>query len=138
MTEARNAVLACLANQQRPISLAQMEKDLSLKGRFDAATLYRTVIMLKDLEIIRQISVDQKLRYFVLNSPDESGAYLICHCCGKITPLAADAVDEKRVEEAVHLGYLKVKRLVELRGLCPRCQTKPGIDIPNLKQSVRI
>lgn len=133
MTYARQAVLICLADRQTPVSFVQMEHHQEIKGRLDASTLYRTVMILKTIDLVRQITVDHKLRYFTLNSPDESGVYLSCYCCGKITPLAAASVDEKRVEEAVSLGYAKVECIVNLSGLCLRCQTKPGINTPTSK-----
>jgi|GEM_PF-348519 len=137
MTDARRAVLAFLADRQTPVSLSLIERGSGIGDRFDAATIYRTVILLKELEIVRQINADHKLRYFVLNSPDESSAYLICQCCGKVISLEAVPADERRVEQAVGLGYIRVQRLIELRGLCPRCQTKPGINTHSTKLPVK-
>jgi Fe2+ or Zn2+ uptake regulation protein len=137
MTDARRAILVCLADRQAPASLARIGQDQRVRDSFDATTIYRTVILLKNLEIVGQINAGNKLRYFVLNAPDESYAFLICQGCGKITSLVLERADETPVAEAVSLGYAKVVRLVEVRGLCPRCQTKPGIATLSPKLPVR-
>jgi Fe2+ or Zn2+ uptake regulation protein len=133
MTPARRAILACLANHKTPANLSRMQNDPALAGHFDAATVYRTAMLLKEHSIVQQINADHKLRYFVLNSPDESHAYLLCRCCGEVTPLAAGAMEETRCREVVRLGYARVEHQLEIRGLCPRCQTTPGISSPSPK-----
>jgi Fe2+ or Zn2+ uptake regulation protein len=137
LTAGRRAILSFLAAHQRPSNLSRMERDERLGKDFDAATIYRTIMLLKDLKIVRQINADHKVRYFVLNSPDESGAYLLCECCGDVVPLSPVSMDEKRACEVARHGYSKLEHSVEVRGLCPRCQSKPGIGVPSAKLRVK-
>lgn len=134
-TDARAEILRCLAGVRIPMSLAMIEQ--ALAARFNAATIYRTMMLLKDLDVVRQITVDHKTRYFVLNSPDQSSAYLVCDCCGDVTPLTTSHIDEQRALEVARLGYANVGQLLELRGLCPRCHAKPGATHRSAKLPVR-
>lgn len=94
-------------------------------------------MLFKSVEVVRQINVDHKVRYFILNCPGESSAYLVCCCCGEVTPLAPAAKDLQRTREAAAFGYVGVEETVELRGLCPRCQTNPGVAVLSSKLPVR-
>src|SRR5437870_10990602 len=89
MTPARERILEYLAKHRGPLNLDTIAQADGIKGHCDATTVYRTLMLMKELEIVRQVSVRHKVRYFVLNMPGETFAYLICRSCGSVSQLPA-------------------------------------------------
>ena len=96
-----------------------------VRGRCDAATVYRTLMLLKDAEVVRQIGLPQNAGYIVLNAPDALCQYLICRRCGCISQLALGRDVQKRAQhEAASRGYSATYLELEVYGFCPECQRR--------------
>ncbi len=87
MTPIREKIIAFLAAQRLPVSLESVMQTPDIAGTCDVATAYRTLMLLRELEVIRPISLPHKVSYFVLNIPRESSHYLVCRCCGAVREL---------------------------------------------------
>jgi Fur family transcriptional regulator, zinc uptake regulator len=129
MTEARRAVLACLASHEKPLNLDAISDADELKQRFNAATIYRSVMLLKEAKLVREIRVQHKHRCFALNSPEQSVAYLICRGCGSISAAETDKIIAELFSPTI---FFKIEAL-EIHGLCPKCLEKgefPSSKLP--------
>jgi Fur family ferric uptake transcriptional regulator len=138
LTPARVKILACLARHRSPVNLETISLAEGIRGCWDATTVYRTLMLLKGLEVVRQVSVRHKVRYFVLNVPGEVCDYLICRCCGSIAelPLLQTVVDlEQKVRRTQ--GYTAVYHELEIYGICPQCQSAGKWSWPSSKLPVR-
>lgn len=140
ITPVRQRVLECLSRRNIPVSLAEISHGSELANQFDDATVYRTLVLLVELEVVRQIPLQGRIAYFMLNMPGECFTFLICRSCGAITPVSHPpelALFEKEVQ-AVH-GYANLVHELELHGICPNCQKankeshKPTKLLPGLR-----
>jgi Fur family transcriptional regulator, ferric uptake regulator len=126
-TQIRQKMLAILAAQRVPMSLETVMQADSIRGCCNATTAYRTLMLFKELEVIRQVSLPNKISYFVLNTPDESSHFLICRRCGEITELpGVDTVAALEREVAATRGYARLYHELEFFGVCPVCQKQPA------------
>ena len=123
MTPAREKILACLARHRVPINLDMISDADEISGCCDATTVYRTLMLFKEIEVARQVSVRHKIRHFVLNVPSETCAYLICRCCGAVSelPPVKRALDLTR-QASTAKGYAAVYHELQVYGVCPVCQ----------------
>jgi Fe2+ or Zn2+ uptake regulation protein len=141
VTPARELILNELASRSVPVSFALLITTELVRARCDAATVYRTLMLLKDAEVVRQIGLPQKASYFVLNAPDALCQYLICRRCGCISQLALGRDVQKRAQhEAASRGYSATYIELEVYGFCPECQRRmnPIVRLANKNDHSKI
>jgi Fe2+ or Zn2+ uptake regulation protein len=147
LTPVRATILRQLADRQAPLSLEDLAQGENVRGACDAATVYRTLMVLRELEVIRQVSLPNKISYYVLNIPGESTHYLVCGCCGELKVLLSSACEHTLEHEvAAEHGYARLRHESLFVGTCPACQ-KHSADVvcakvqprmrPNLKIRTR-
>ncbi len=121
-TDALEELLRAMLAHHRPFLLSELAEMPGLSGR-DQATIYRLVTKLKDVGIIRQISLGEKGNYFQLHLPDHHHDYVVCRECGKITEVPFDcvlgAIQEKLSRE---FGWTNLSHSLAFQGVCPACQ----------------
>lgn len=139
LTPVREKIITFLAAQRAPVSLEAVTQVDGIKGSCDAATAYRTLMLLRELEVIRQVSLPNKISYFVLNVPGESSHFLVCRCCGEISELPASAsVAGLESEVASTQGYSRLYHELVCFGICPECQQHPpGVMCAKLQPRMR-
>jgi len=134
MTPARQSILACLARSRTPTNLDTITQADEIRGQCDATTVYRTLMLLKELDVVRQVSVRHRVRYFVLNVPGEPHDYLICRCCGSIVGLPhLQTVHDLERKVVTSMGYAGVYHELEIHGICPKCQRAGKAILPAAK-----
>ena len=125
-TPIREKILAFLAARRVPVSLEAVMQADGIRDSCNATTTYRTLMLFKDLEVIRQVGLPNKISCFVLNVPGESSHFLICRCCGQITELPkVESVAQLEREVAATQGYARLYHELEFFGVCPACQKYP-------------
>jgi Fe2+ or Zn2+ uptake regulation protein len=126
LTPIRETIITFLATQHLPVSLEAVTQAEGIRGSCDAATVYRTLMLLRELEVTRQVSLPNKISYFVLNIPGESTHFLVCRCCGAISELPpSESVSAIENEIAATQGYSRLYHEAVFFGLCPSCQKHP-------------
>jgi len=140
VTPVRERVLRFLAHRAVPATLNDISGGSELAQQFDDATVYRTLVLLVELEVARQLQFRDRSTCFVLNVPGECFSFLVCRCCGAITPIPHG--EEMHILEeqmtALH-GYTGLTHELELYGICPACQEhthtcgKPSKLLPGLR-----
>lgn len=126
LTPIREKILAFFAAQRVPVSLHAVTQAGEIQGMCNVATVYRTLMLLCELEVIRQVGLPNKISYFVLNVPGESSHFLICRCCGAITELpASESGAALEAEVAAAQGYTRLYHELVFFGICPACQKHP-------------
>jgi Fe2+ or Zn2+ uptake regulation protein len=138
LTPGRRKILAVLAAHRAPVSLETVMQTGGVRQVCDATTAYRTLMLFRDAELVRQVALPAKVRFFVLNVPGESIHFLICRRCGAITELDPEAHCEA-MESAVAAahGYTELHHEQQFFGICPACQKLPP-RVPSAKLPVRI
>lgn len=123
MTEARKRILRFLSEARQPVNLEQMGRAPDIEGTCDNATLWRTMMSLEELGLVRRVSLKSKMAHFALATPDEHHDYLVCQDCGMISDLPhSETLDALQQEIAKSKGFSFEKHEVEIYGTCPDCQ----------------
>jgi Fur family transcriptional regulator, peroxide stress response regulator len=126
LTPIRESILTFLATQHLPVSLEAVMQAEGIQGSCNAATAYRTLMLLRELEVIRQVSLPNKISHFVLNIPGESTHFLVCRCCGALSELpVVESLSELEGEIASSQGYARLYHELVFHGFCPFCQKHP-------------
>jgi len=134
MTPVRRAILSFLAAHRTPATLELIAHAGGVQGCCDVTTVYRTLMMFKEAELVRLVGTARKNSCFLLNMPDESGNFLICRSCGEIVELRLppDLVERISLISTGH-GFVSTRQDYEVHGLCQRCQALHQNKIPPSK-----
>ncbi len=125
MTGPRKRILGFLSEARQPVNLDQMGRAPGIKGTCDNATLWRTMMSLEELGLVRRVSLKSKMAHYALATPDEHHDYLVCQDCGTIADLPhTQKLDALQEEITKTKGFSFEKHEVEIYGTCPDCQ--PG------------
>lgn len=144
LTPIRRKILEFLSEQRLPVSLDTVIQAEGIRDSCNAATVYRTLMLLLELEVIRQVSLPNKISYFVLYVVGESSHFLICRCCGCVTELpTSESITALEREAAASQGYSKLYHELTFFGICPACQNHPSGVVcaklqPRMRSSSRI
>jgi Fur family zinc uptake transcriptional regulator len=134
LTPLRQAMLAVLAAHRTPVSLEILAQADGVRGRCDATTIYRTLMLFKAAAIVRQVSAPTKTSLFLLNMPGESYQFLVCQHCGSIKEVALSNETLQMLRNAAAAeGFIVPTPDCELYGLCPACATADRHRIPPSK-----
>lgn len=123
VTPVREKVLGFLARSTVPATLNEISGSEELARQFDDATVYRTLVLLVELEVARQLQLRDRATSFILNAPGECFSFLVCRCCGAITPVPhSEELHRLEKQTAALRGYARITHELELYGVCPNCQ----------------
>jgi Fe2+ or Zn2+ uptake regulation protein len=123
LTPVREAILSFLARRQIPATLEMVSQADGVWERCDVTTVYRTLMMFKEADLVRLVGSPRKASYFVLNIPDESSHFLVCRRCGSITALPLPDTITAEIERIVSArGFSPTPQDCEVFGLCATCQ----------------
>ena len=125
LTPARRKILFFLAAQRIPVNLDVVTQAEGIQGTCNTSTIYRNLMLLSEREVVRQVNITNKIRYFILNAPRENGHFLVCQTCATISalPLAESVITLEREVASAH-SYARLHHELLFFGLCPTCQTK--------------
>lgn len=124
-TKALENVLSILVHSHQPLSLADIAESPDLTSGADKATVYRVLVKLEELGLIRRLGLHDRSAYYTILQPGHHDDYLICTQCGRIQRLdIACPVEalEKQIEK--ESGFQKLYHELEFYGLCPQCTAK--------------
>jgi Fe2+ or Zn2+ uptake regulation protein len=138
LTPVRERILDFLARQHLPVTLEAVAQASGLGGRWNPATVYRSLMLFVDAQVVRQFRLHSKFSYFVLNAPGEGFLYLVCTRCGSLAgrPLSANARSVVREVNTAY-GFSATEQELALFGLCPACHRATLNEDPTLKVTSR-
>lgn len=124
MTPVRHAMLSFLASNHTPATLQTIIRADGIRGVCNTTTVYRTLMLFKEADIVRPVGTPHKTSYFMLNVPDDAGHFLICRRCGSIVELPLPEAMVKQIHHiAASRGFVSTRRDFEIHGLCDSCQS---------------
>lgn len=136
LTPARRAILAFLAQQRTPVSLEALSHAAGIKGHCDSSTVYRTLMLFQEAELVRLVPTPQKASCFVLNAPGDTAHFLVCRQCGHITELPLPHTTSAEIGRlASRRGFSPAPQECEIHGLCANCQIERSRQITPSKLS---
>jgi len=125
ITVPRRAVMEVLQGADAPLSPQDiLEQGEAIHPELGLTTVYRTVALLMDLDLVRRVHRSNGCRAYVAASPGHRH-HVVCQRCGRTVefPGAGDLTALiERVEERT--DYHVEGHLLQLFGLCPACQEK--------------
>jgi Fur family transcriptional regulator, ferric uptake regulator len=91
------------------------------------ATVFRTLRLLQDLEVVCQVVMDDgSIAYRLDEGPHHH--HVVCTDCGAVTNFESTAIEGLIEEVALETGYLIEAHRLELYGRCPACRERDGDD----------
>jgi len=85
------------------------------------ATVYKTLHVLRELGIVREVQVDGRAHFDGNAAPH---AHLVCTRCHRIIDLPADTEIHLPMEAVTAQGFRVLGYNLEVYGLCSRCQAE--------------
>ncbi len=124
LTALRRRVLELIWRGHQPRGAYDILEELHREGRRAAPpTVYRALEFLRFHGLIHRI---ETLNAFIgCVAPDEphSGHFMICNDCGCAAEVNDRAVGDAVARSASQSGFVIEQQTIEMRGLCPACQT---------------
>jgi Fur family transcriptional regulator, ferric uptake regulator len=142
LTDSRENILRFLSEHRLPVSIEMMMRSQSFTVDCAETTVYRTLMLFREADLVRQINLPGKTSYFVLNVPGEASDFLVCRSCGRMQELSPlKSVSKLEQDVASRSGFSDLYHELELYGICPDCQTgrrntAPTTKLSNLKRPV--
>ncbi len=116
-TSGRIAVAEHLAQHDGHPSLSDLAD--ALRGTVSKVTVYRTVRLLEEAELVDRLEVEGVDRY---EATGEHHDHLICIDCGWVEEFHSEAIEARQHEVARELGFEATGHTHILRGRCPECR----------------
>ena len=123
LTPQRRAVIKTLIESPCHLTPAQLHSAV-LRERSDVGlvTVYRTLRVLTDLQMVCEISVDGRQPTYFLRRPQEHHHHLVCSSCGQVVDFTSKDVEQLARRLARDTGFAIEGHILEFTGLCPGCQ----------------
>ena len=121
ITEPRKAIIELIT--EYPVTTADILEKLKKKHIFiDIASVYRTIKILCDLQVIQKITFGDGKKRFELKNIGNPHHHLVCEKCGSIEDIILD-MGEKLIEKIFEQSQFKINsHIIEFFGLCPTCK----------------
>jgi Fur family ferric uptake transcriptional regulator len=117
LTEPRRAVLETLAGSDGPLTIEEVCDQTPRVGR---ATVFRTMKLLQELDVICRVPLEDGTARYVLSTAQHHH-HLVCRRCGSVTEFGSPALDRELEAQADRAGFELDAHAVELYGTCARC-----------------
>ncbi len=133
VTPMRRAILHFLATSDGPVTLELISHAEGVRGHCAATTVYRTLMLFTEADIVRLVGSSRKKSHFWLDVPGGNNHFLICRACGRTVPLNLPLPTENQIAEAAAAsGFSPAKQDCEVHGVCNACQqTRQREPLPN-------
>ena len=121
-TTARRKVLDAVLDLHDHFEAEQVLYALSERGlRVGKATVYRTLPLLVDCGILKQVRFDVKQAHYEHAFGEAPHDHMVCRRCGRIVEFASDEVIELRTRIARRHNFHVISHRFQLAGLCWDC-----------------
>lgn len=123
ITASRRAVMHVLMEADAPLSPQEvLEQAQAIHRKLGLVTVYRTLSLLSDLNLVRRAHREDGCHGYLIASPGHRHA-LICRICGRAVEFPGEDDLHGLIERVeVDTGYRVDDHLLQLFGLCPACQ----------------
>ncbi len=132
VTAARRAVLDAVLALDEHFEAEQVLYALREKGlRVGKATVYRTLPLLVDCGILKQVRFDVKQAHYEHAFGEDPHDHMVCRRCGRIVEFGSEEVIALRQRIAQRFKFHVISHRFQLSGLCWECSTAcPIVMLP--------
>ena len=122
MTPQRRLVLNILAEADRHLDAHDIyERGRTKNARLSLSTVYRTLSVLKETGVIRELHLDQEHHCYEFDEKDEH-SHLVCLSCGQVVEVDSTPFAEAAKTVGETHGFEIASAQVELTGTCSACR----------------
>jgi Fur family transcriptional regulator, ferric uptake regulator len=125
LTNQRQKILdlfkACSEGQH--LSAEEIHHQLTCLGEsISPSTVYRTIHVMVNLGLLRELELAEGRKYYELNAPFLSQHHhLVCVQCGAVTEFEENMMAQVGASQAEIRGYALLDCQFTVYGVCPRC-----------------
>lgn len=120
-TSARREVFEILLTADRPLSIADITKAITIADR---TSVYRTIQLFISLSIVEAIPFGWKTRYELAGDFKPHHHHLICSACGTSISIKPSALEHLVSAVARKHQFISSSHHFEIYGVCKSCQFK--------------
>jgi len=123
ITASRRAVMQVLNAADGPLSPQEiLEQGQQVHRKLGLVTVYRTLNLLAELNLVRRVHRKGGCHGYLLASPGHRHA-LVCRDCGRAVEFPGEDDLHELIERVeARTGYRVDDHLLQLVGFCPQCQ----------------
>jgi len=130
MTKPRLAVVQVLLENDEGLSPDEIHNQgRELYAGLGLVTVYRTLELLDGLGVVRRVHSEERCHRYASAGPDRH--YLVCERCHRVLEFPCGGLESLVEGVGAQSGFMITEHLLELRGVCPECQTagaRPATD----------
>lgn len=122
----REIILETLYNSDEhltPESLHHLIQELHPTLKIGIATVYRTLALLEDSNIVTSLSFGAQGKKYELGAKNHHD-HLICTECGNITEFVDQQIEDRQHAITDTLGFKMSDHSMQIYGICKNCQAK--------------
>jgi Fur family ferric uptake transcriptional regulator len=128
ITPQRKLVLDILAQSQRHLDATEIyERGRRRDARLSLSTVYRTLGVLKEIGVVRELHLDDEHHHYELDKKDEH-SHLVCLVCGRVLEVDSTAFVEAAAAAGQIHGFEIASAHAELTGYCADCRRQRERD----------
>jgi Fur family ferric uptake transcriptional regulator len=122
ITSQRKLVLAILSRKDGHLDAHDIyERGRRQDTRLSLSTVYRTLGILKETGVVRELHLDDEHHHYELDGEDEH-SHLVCLVCGRVIEVDSSAFSEAAQLVGDAHGFEIASAQVELIGTCTDCR----------------
>jgi Fur family ferric uptake transcriptional regulator len=122
ITPQRRLILDILVETDRHLDAHEIyERGRRQDVRLSLSTVYRTLAVLKETGVVRELYLDQDHHHYELDDKDEH-SHLVCLSCGRVIEVDSEPFAEAATAVGEAHGFDIASAQVELAGYCARCK----------------
>lgn len=121
-TQARRAVLQAVLDINEHFEAEQLFYFLRQNGEsVGKATVYRTLPLLVDCGILKQVRLDETRAHYELAVGEDPHDHMVCRRCGRIVEFSSREIETLRKKIAEEKRFHAIGHRFQISGLCWEC-----------------
>ena len=126
VTPQRSLIVEILSQAKGHLDAAEVyDQARHRDARLSLATVYRTLSVLKQAGVVRELHLDAERHHYELDTQDKH-SHLVCLTCGRVIEVDSAAFAEAARTAGDAHGFEVTSAHVELTGTCARCRQEGG------------
>lgn len=122
-TNQRKSIVSCFLESAKHVDVEELHSFIRERGHnIGLATVYRTLNLLKEADLVVQHAFSDGRSVFELKDPESHHDHIICKNCGKIDEFENLQIESLQEEVANDHGFKLLSHRLDLFGLCQSCQ----------------